>query len=158
MKRCHLYCLLLFFSVSVLSVKFKLNVANSFRRRFIGIGVSRVTEKNSADLTHKVSGSCRWILDTPHSSFLYPLKYPVLLFDYSAPPFSHPIHRTSSGLWLGVRSAHPPNSSLPSGVLGERWKESGAGPTVVSPVMLLLACLSVSLHLLSHTCLALEKR
>lgn len=47
--------------------------------------------------------------------------------------------------------------SPPSGALGERWSLR-QGQQVFSVLMLLLACLSVSIHLLSHTCTALEKR
>lgn len=56
--------------------------------------------------------------------------------------------------WL---PACPPPNDQPAS-LGERCKEPEARPIAFSSVMLLLACLSVSAHLLSHTCAALEEK
>lgn len=56
--------------------------------------------------------------------------------------------------WL---PACPPPKDQPAS-LGERCKEPEARPIAFSLVMLLLACLSVSAHLLSHTCAALEEK
>lgn len=111
-----------------------------FPRHFIEMGVSR------ANLTQDVSGS-RLPTPDPSTTPIYPLNPPLFL------PTASAVRHLGDGQSL--------SGPLPAGDQPAVWSPRCSprqGQQVFSVLMLLLACLSVSIHLLSHTCTALEKR
>lgn len=114
---------------------------------FIETGVSRPANSSAPTSRRTFQG-----LPTPD-----PFTTPVYPLTAPPPALPHHIQGASSGRWAAPLGPSACWGSSASAVLGERWSLRPS-QQVFSLLMLLLACLSVSTHLLSHTCAALEKR